>query len=84
VEAEAAAEEGAVAALEVAVQVGAEPEVAEPAAVQEAAVPEGPAQAEAVQEEAAQEAGVEAAQGSIAPMSNRKTSRPASRARSGT
>jgi len=75
VEAEAAAEEGAVAALEVAVPVGAEPEVAEPAA----AAAEG-----AAQEEAAQEAGVEAAQGSIAPMSNRKTSRPASRARSGT
>jgi hypothetical protein len=71
-----------VAGPEAAELVGAAPEPEAAVLGAEAAVPEGAVQAEAVQEEAAQEAGVEA--GSIAPMSNRKTSRPASRARSGT
>jgi hypothetical protein len=100
VEAEAAPEEGAAAAPEVAVQVGAVPEVAEPeaavlvavvpevaergAAVLAAAEPELEAEAVAEQEVVAPEAGVEAAQGSIDPVSSKKTSRPASQARSGT
>jgi hypothetical protein len=80
-EAEAAAEGGAE-EPEAAVQ-AAEAQAAE-AAEPGAAAPEAAAQARAVAAQEAVDLEAVAAQGSIAPTSSKKTSRPASRARCGT